>query len=128
MDFQSGLFPQPYNPLYSMSSNLAAIDNQIMFAPSVTQNPNEIDLLNKNLQDAENYLANIDKTNLINYIGAMQQVLMLRYRKNAMNSTTREELFAEKITILEGLVNPTPIIPDTPITSDTPNTSDTQSS
>ena len=117
--FPPTFFQNSFNPLYNMSSNLAAIDNQLMFAPSITQNPNEIDLLNKNLQDAENYLANIDKTNLINYIGAMQQVLMLRYRKNAMNSTTREELFAEKITILEGLVNPTPIIPDTPITSDT---------
>jgi len=112
MDFQSGLFPQPYNPLYSMSSNLAAIDNQIMFAPSVNQNSNELDLLNKFLQEAESNLATIDKTNLPNYIGIMQQVLMLRYRKNAMSSSTntREELFAQKITILESLLNSTATI------------------
>jgi hypothetical protein len=108
MAFQAGFFTQSYNPIYSISSNLAAIDNQIMFARSVNQTSNEIEYLNKSLQDAETNLANVDKTNLPNYIGAMQQVLMLRYRKNAMSSSsnTREQLFAQKIAILESLVNP----------------------
>ena len=120
MAFLPGPFGQPfaqsYNPIYSMSSNLAAIDNQLMFAPSINQNPNEVEYLNKSLQDAETNLANIDKTNLPNYIGAMQQVLILRYRKNIMSSSsnTREQLFAQKIAILEGLVNPVIVAPPAP--------------
>ena len=103
------MFPQPYNFLYNEAPQLATIDSQMMFAPSINQNPADIESLNKALADAEATLATIDKTNVNQYIGIMQQVLMLRQRKTALTSTTtREALLAQKVTILEGLINPAP--------------------
>jgi hypothetical protein len=103
------MFPQPYNFLYTESPQLATIDSQLMFAPPANPNPNESNSLDKALSDAEATLASTDKTNVNQYIGIMQQVLMLRQRKAALtSSTTRESLLAQKVTILEGLLNPTP--------------------
>lgn len=82
---------------------LSTIDSQIMFAPSATRKPANIVSLDKALLDSEARLATVDKTNLDQYVNIMQQVLMLRHRKAF--SSTREELLAQKVQILEGLIN-----------------------
>jgi hypothetical protein len=88
-----------------MNSNLESINNQMMLtAPQANINIS-VENVNKSLADAEAKLATADKTNLNQYVSIMQQVLMLRQRKTALTSTTHEQLLAQKVTILEELIN-----------------------
>ena len=86
----------------SLSPELDALDAKLMFA----RDPSQDAMLQKALTDAEARLATVDKTRVSEYVGAMQHVLMLRQR---MASTeTRDQLMAQKVTLLESLLNPTP--------------------
>ena len=86
----------------SLSPELDALDAKLMFA----RDPAQDAMLQKALTDAEARLATVDKTRVSEYVGAMQHVLMLRQR---MASTeTRDQLMAQKVTLLESLLNPTP--------------------
>ena len=91
----------PYDFLYALSPELETIDSQIMFASD--GNPATLQTLQTNLVTAQATLAQVDKTNVNAYIGAMQQVLMLRNRINSSN-ITRESLLQQKATILAGLI------------------------
>lgn len=102
------MFPFPQNPLYKLSPKLQDLDSQIMSAPSINTDTNNLAMLNKTLEDAETNLTNVDKTNTTQYINAMQQVLLTRLRKQQLTSSiTKEELLLQKITVLEDLINNT---------------------
>ena len=88
-----------------MNPKLEAIDNQMMLTSSQANLASNTDSVNASLADAEAKLTAVDKTNLNQYIGLMQQVLMLRQRKSLLVSTTQEQLLAQKVAILEELVN-----------------------
>jgi hypothetical protein len=85
-----------------MSPELDALEAKIMLA----RDPSQDAMLQKALSDAQARLASIDKTKTNEYVGAMQQVLMLRQR--LASTETRDQLLAQKVTLLESLLNPTP--------------------
>jgi hypothetical protein len=72
----------------------------------LARDPSQDAMLQKALADAEARLASVDKTNLNEYVGTMQQVLMLRQR--LASTETRDQILAQKVTLLESLLNPTP--------------------
>ena len=85
-----------------LTPELDALEAKLMLARDPTQDAQ----LQKALADAEARLAAVDKTNINEYGSIMQQVFMLRLR---MSSTeTRDQLMAQKVTLLESLLNPTP--------------------
>jgi len=86
----------------SLSPELDAIEEQMMFA----RDPSQDDQLTKALADAEARLATVDKTKLNVYAGAMQQVIMLRKRLNS--PFTRDQLLAQKVALLENLIQQQP--------------------
>jgi hypothetical protein len=87
------MFPQP--PLIP---ELAELDQQMMFAVDPQQRPQ----LEKALADAQARLASVDKSNLQQYAGAMQQVVMLKRRLES--NVTPQSLLSQRITILETLI------------------------
>ena len=91
-----------FRPPYSLSPELDALEAKLMLARDPAQDAQ----LQKALTDAEARLATVDKTKLNEYVGAMQQVLMLRQRLNS--TETRDQLMAQKVTLLEALLTPQP--------------------
>ena len=59
-------------------------------------------MLQKALADAEARLASVDHSKLNEYVGAMQQVLMLRQR--LASTETRDQIMAQKVALLEALL------------------------
>jgi hypothetical protein len=91
-----------FRPPYFLSPELDALEAKLVLA----RDPSQDAILQKALTDAEARLATVDKTKVNEYIGAMQQVLMLRQRLSSTD--TRDQLMAQKVTLLESLLNPTP--------------------
>jgi hypothetical protein len=91
-----------FRPPYSLTPELDALEAKIMLA----RDPSQDAMLQKALADAEARLATVDKTKVNEYIGVMQQVLMLRQRLRS--TETRDQLLAQKVTLLEALLNLTP--------------------
>ena len=91
-----------FRPPYSLSPELDALDAKLMFA----RDPSQDAQLQKALADAEARLATVDHSKLNEYAGVMQQVLMLRQRLSS--TETRDQLIAQKVTLLEALLSPTP--------------------
>jgi hypothetical protein len=85
-------------PFPSLSPEIDAIDVKIMIA----RDPSQDEMLQKALADAEARLATVDKTKVNEYVGVMQQVLMLRQR--LASTDTRDQLMAQKVTLLEALL------------------------
>ena len=88
-----------FRPPYSLTPELDALEAKIMMA----RDPSQDAMLQKALADAEARLANVDKTKVNEYVGAMQQVLMLRQR--LASTETRDQLLAQKVTLLESLLS-----------------------
>ena len=84
----------------SLTPELDQIEMDMMLA----RDPSQDAMLQKALTDAEARLATVDKTKLAEYAGAMQQVLMLRKRMSS--PFTRDQLMAQKVALLESLLNP----------------------
>jgi hypothetical protein len=91
-----------FRPPYSLSPELDALEAKLMFARDPAQDAQ----LQKALNDAEARLAAVDKTKVNEYVGAMQQVLMLRQRLSS--TETRDQLMAQKVALLEALITPQP--------------------
>jgi hypothetical protein len=91
-----------FRPPYSLSPELDALEAKLMFA----RDPSQDAQLQKALIDAEARLAAVDKTKVNEYVGAMQQVLMLRQRLRS--TETRDQLMAQKVALLEELITPQP--------------------
>ena len=86
----------------TLSPELDALEAKLMLA----RDPSQDAMLQKALADAEARLAAVDHSNVNEYVGAMQQVLMLRQRLSS--TETRDQLMAQKVALLEALLNPTP--------------------
>lgn len=86
----------------SLSPELDALEAKLMFA----RDPSQDAQLQKALTDAEARLAAVDKTKTNEYVGAMQQVLMLRQRLSS--TETRDQIMAQKVNLLEALLTPQP--------------------
>ena len=91
-----------FRPPYSLSPELDALEAKLMLARDPAQDAQ----LQKALTDAEARLATVDHSKVNEYVGAMQQVLMLRQRLNS--TETRDQLMAQKVTLLEALLTPQP--------------------
>lgn len=87
-----------FRPPYSFSPELDALEEKFAFAHDPSQNAQ----LQKALADAEARLAAVDHSNLNEYVGAMQQVIM--FRKRLSLTETRDQLMAQKVTLLESLL------------------------
>lgn len=87
---------------YSLSPEIDALEAKLMLA----RDPSQDAQLQKALTDAEARLAAVDHSKVNEYVGAMQQVLMLRRRLNS--TETRDQLMAQKVTLLEALLTPQP--------------------
>jgi hypothetical protein len=68
----------------------------------IARDPSQDAMLQKALADAEARLASVDKTKVNEYVGAMQQVLMLRQRLSS--TETRDQIMAQKVALLESLL------------------------
>jgi hypothetical protein len=86
----------------TLSPELDALEMKLMIARDPSQDPQ----LQKALTDAEARLAAVDKSKTNEYVGAMQQVLMLRQRLSS--TETRDQIMAQKVTLLESLLATTP--------------------
>ena len=86
----------------SLSPELDALEAKLMLARDPAQDAQ----LQKALTDAEARLAAVDKTKTNEYVGAMQQVLMLRQRLSS--TETRDQIMAQKVNLLEALLTPQP--------------------
>lgn len=91
-----------FRPPYSLSPELDALEAKLMLA----RDPSHDAQLQKALTDAEARLATVDHSKVNEYVGAMQQVLMLRQRLSS--TETRDQLMAQKVTLLEALLTPQP--------------------
>jgi response regulator RpfG family c-di-GMP phosphodiesterase len=89
-------------PFPTLSPELDALEMKLMLA----RDPSQDAMLQKALADAEARLASVDHSKVNEYVGSMQQVLMLRQRLSS--TETRDQLMAQKVTLLESLLNPTP--------------------
>lgn len=87
---------------YSLSPEIDALEAKLMLA----RDPSQDAQLQKALTDAEARLAAVDHSKVNEYVGAMQQVLMLRRRLSS--TETRDQLMAQKVTLLEALLTPQP--------------------
>ena len=85
-------------PPYSLSPELDVIEMKLILAREPAQDAQ----LQRALADAEARLATVDHSKVNEYIGTMQQVLMLRQRLSS--TETREQLMAQKVAILEYLL------------------------
>jgi hypothetical protein len=86
----------------TLSPELDALEMKLMIA----RDPSQDAMLQKALTDAEARLAAVDKSKTNEYVGAMQQVLMLRQRLSS--TETRDQIMAQKVTLLESLLATTP--------------------
>ena len=86
----------------TLSPELDALEAKLMLA----RDPAQDAMLQKALADAEARLATVDHSKVNEYVGVMQQVLMLRQRLNS--TETRDQLMAQKVTLLEALLTPQP--------------------
>jgi hypothetical protein len=86
----------------TLSPELEALETKLMLA----RDPAQDAMLQKALTDAEARLAAVDHSKVNEYVGAMQQVLMLRQRLSS--TETREQLMAQKVALLEALITPQP--------------------
>lgn len=82
----------------TLSPALDALEMKFMIA----RDPSQDAMLQKALADAEARLASVDKTKVNEYVGAMQQVLMLRQRLSS--TETRDQIMAQKVALLESLL------------------------
>ena len=82
----------------TLSPELDALEAKLMLA----RDPSQDEMLQKALADAEARLASVDHSKVNEYVGAMQQVLMLRQRLSS--TETRDQLMAQKVTLLESLL------------------------
>ena len=82
----------------TLSPELDALEAQLMLA----RDPSQDEMLQKALADAEARLASVDHSKVNEYVGAMQQVLMLRQRLSS--TETRDQLMAQKVALLESLL------------------------
>jgi len=89
-------------PFFSLSPELDALEEKLMFA----RDPSQDAQLQKALTEAEARLAIVDHSKVNEYVAVMQQVLMLRQRLSL--TETRDQLMAQKVVLLESLLNPTP--------------------
>ena len=87
-----------FRPPYSLTPELDALEAKLMLAHDPAQDAQ----LQKALSDAEARLAAVDHSKVNEYVGAMQQVLMLRQRLRS--TETRDQLMAQKVTLLESLL------------------------
>jgi len=94
-----------FRPPYSLTPELDALDAKLMFA----RDPSQDAMLQKALADAEARLATVDHSKVNEYVAAMQHVLMLRQRLSS--TETRDQLMAQKVILLESLLNSTPLTP-----------------
>ena len=85
------LFPSPI-------PELAELDQQMMLA----MDPSQRLQIEKALVEAQARLATTDKTNLNQYAGAMQQVVILKRRLES--NVTPQDLLTQRIVILESLI------------------------
>jgi hypothetical protein len=85
------MFPSPI-------PELVELDQQMMVAVDPTQRPQ----LEKALVDAKAFLETTDKTNLNQYAGAMQQVVIIKRRLES--NVTHQDLLTKRIEILESLI------------------------
>jgi len=76
--------------------------NQQMY---MTIDPSQVPQLQTALEQARQRLATTDKTNLQQYAGAMEQVVVLSRR--LQSNVTPQSLLTQRITVLEGLVSKT---------------------
>jgi hypothetical protein len=91
-----------FRPPYSLTPELEALETKLMLA----RDPAQDAMLQKALADAEARLAAVDHSNVNEYVGAMQQVLMLRQRLSS--TETRDQIMAQKVALLESLLTPQP--------------------
>jgi len=82
----------------SLIPELDSINQQMFMATDPTQIPQ----LQTALTDARQRLATVDKTNLQQYAGAMEQVVTVSRR--LQSNVTPQSLLTQRIAILEGLV------------------------
>jgi len=74
--------------------------NKQMF---VATDPSQVAQLQTALAQARQRLATVDKTNLQQYAGAMEQVVVLSRR--LQSNVTPQSLLSQRISVLEGLVS-----------------------
>jgi hypothetical protein len=84
----------------SLIPELDEINQQMFMAVDPAQKPQ----LQTALVQARQRLATVDKTNLQQYAGAMEQVVILSRRLES--NVTSQSLLSQRIAILEGLVPP----------------------
>lgn len=84
---------------HSPIPEIAQLDQQQMLATDPAHRPQ----LEKAFADAQARLAETDKTNLQQYAGAMQQVVMLKRRLES--NVTPQSFLAQRVAILEGLLS-----------------------
>ena len=82
----------------SLIPELDSINQQMFLATD----PAQIPQLQTTLEQARQQLATVDKTNLQQYAGAMEQVITLSRR--LQSNVTPQSLLTQRIAILEGLV------------------------
>ena len=82
----------------SLIPELDSVNQQMFMAVDPAQLPQ----LRTYLTQAQENLANVDKTNLQAYAGAMEQVVSLSRRINS--NVTPQSLLSQRVSILEGLV------------------------
>ena len=85
-------------PFNSLIPELADIEKQQMFAVD----PSMLPQVEKALADAQTRLASVDKTNMQQYAGALQQVVLLKRRLES--NVTPQSLLTQRISILESLL------------------------
>ena len=85
----------------SLIPELDAINQQLCMATD----PSQVPQLQTALTQARQRLASIDKTNLQQYAGAMEQVVILSRRLES--NVTPQSLLSQRVSILEGLVSKT---------------------
>jgi hypothetical protein len=83
----------------SMIPELDEINQQMFMATDPTQIPH----LQTALTDARQRLATVDKTDLQQYAGAMEQVIIMSRR--LQSNVTPQSLLTQRVAILEGLVS-----------------------
>jgi hypothetical protein len=76
--------------------------NQQMY---MTIDPSQVPQLQTALEQARQRLATVDKTNLQQYAGAMEQVVVLSRR--LQSNVSPQSLLSQRVAILEGLVSKT---------------------
>ena len=87
-------------PFLSLSPELDALEMKLMLA----RDPSQDEMVRKALADAEALLVTVDKTKINEYVAIMQQVIVLRQRLSSTD--TRDQLMAQKVTLLEALLTP----------------------